>query len=381
MKVEPGAAVIFTLSQSESTVVPPVTAERSPPASRMTGADSPVIADSCSRTIYARHSPRSRERSLACVSWETKCRRGTAKSFSLRSRRRPRVSIVPRAPLGSIATTIRLISGLTIGARSCLVHSAPGTSSRISAFSSCRAKPGAAVSRTNCLKERRRKIGRIVLCRAPCDRCLRVLKQSFYKRYRPRRRGNYGHICHCQAVYRHTPIRELLPLPLSFFQRHVQLVKSMSTRPQTAIAAQACPKIAIVVKFGATSAEAGEFHVNSEQYQRVLELLLQAEGIIPNVTNRCEVDIDNTYLCTAKSSDVTILYRATKHGDNLTNITIGATVKNIQTAARVAAMACLSLDDGWVAMGTSPKALSILSEQITIIEGIMKKTYVSGGLD
>ena len=45
MKVEPGAAVILTLIQSESTVVPPVTAERSPPDSRMTGADSPVIAE------------------------------------------------------------------------------------------------------------------------------------------------------------------------------------------------------------------------------------------------------------------------------------------------------------------------------------------------
>ncbi len=33
-----------TLIQSDSTVVPPVTAERSPPASRITGADSPVIA-------------------------------------------------------------------------------------------------------------------------------------------------------------------------------------------------------------------------------------------------------------------------------------------------------------------------------------------------
>ena len=35
-----------TTSQSDSTCVPPVTAERSPPDSRMTGADSPVIADS-----------------------------------------------------------------------------------------------------------------------------------------------------------------------------------------------------------------------------------------------------------------------------------------------------------------------------------------------
>ena len=37
-KVEPCAAVIFTLIQSEITRVPPVTAERSPPLSRITGA-------------------------------------------------------------------------------------------------------------------------------------------------------------------------------------------------------------------------------------------------------------------------------------------------------------------------------------------------------
>src|SRR6266508_4291395 len=43
-KVEPSAAVMRTLIQSDSTWVPPVTAERSPPDSRMTGADSPVIA-------------------------------------------------------------------------------------------------------------------------------------------------------------------------------------------------------------------------------------------------------------------------------------------------------------------------------------------------
>ena len=43
--VEPCAAVIRTLIQSDITRVPPVTAERSPPLSRMTGADSPVMAD------------------------------------------------------------------------------------------------------------------------------------------------------------------------------------------------------------------------------------------------------------------------------------------------------------------------------------------------
>ena len=42
----PGSWVTSITSRSESSFVPPVTADRSPPASRMTGADSPVIADS-----------------------------------------------------------------------------------------------------------------------------------------------------------------------------------------------------------------------------------------------------------------------------------------------------------------------------------------------
>ncbi len=46
MKVWPRSAVIRTTIRSDSTLVPPVTAERSPPDSRITGADSPVIADS-----------------------------------------------------------------------------------------------------------------------------------------------------------------------------------------------------------------------------------------------------------------------------------------------------------------------------------------------
>ena len=45
-KLSPGLAVTRTLIRSESTRVPPVTALRSPPASRITGADSPVMADS-----------------------------------------------------------------------------------------------------------------------------------------------------------------------------------------------------------------------------------------------------------------------------------------------------------------------------------------------
>ena len=47
----PGSWVISTTIRSESTLVPPVTALRSPPASRITGADSPVIADSSTEAI------------------------------------------------------------------------------------------------------------------------------------------------------------------------------------------------------------------------------------------------------------------------------------------------------------------------------------------
>ena len=56
-KVEPGAAVMRTRIQSDSTWVPPVTAERSPPDSRMTGADSPVIAASLTEAMPSITSP------------------------------------------------------------------------------------------------------------------------------------------------------------------------------------------------------------------------------------------------------------------------------------------------------------------------------------
>ena len=50
-KEPPGSWVISTTTRSESTLVPPVTAERSPPASRITGALSPVIADSSTEAM------------------------------------------------------------------------------------------------------------------------------------------------------------------------------------------------------------------------------------------------------------------------------------------------------------------------------------------
>src|SRR6266849_2302190 len=55
--VSPGFELIRTLISSESTRVPPVTADRSPPDSRMTGADSPVIADSSTEATPSTTSP------------------------------------------------------------------------------------------------------------------------------------------------------------------------------------------------------------------------------------------------------------------------------------------------------------------------------------
>ena len=57
-----------TLIQSDSTRVPPVTAERSPPLSRITGADSPVIADSSTEAMPSTTSPSLGIRSPASTS-------------------------------------------------------------------------------------------------------------------------------------------------------------------------------------------------------------------------------------------------------------------------------------------------------------------------
>ena len=78
MKVEPGAEVIFTLMKSDSTAVPPVTAERSPPASRMTGADSPVIADSLTEATPSTMSPSPGMISPASTSTISPSRRSSA---------------------------------------------------------------------------------------------------------------------------------------------------------------------------------------------------------------------------------------------------------------------------------------------------------------
>ncbi len=56
-KLEPAPAVTRTRIQSLTTVVPPVTAERSPPDSRITGALSPVMAASLTEAMPAMISP------------------------------------------------------------------------------------------------------------------------------------------------------------------------------------------------------------------------------------------------------------------------------------------------------------------------------------
>ena len=56
-KVSPGFEVMRTTMRSLSTRVPPVTALRSPPCSRTTGADSPVMADSSTEAMPATMSP------------------------------------------------------------------------------------------------------------------------------------------------------------------------------------------------------------------------------------------------------------------------------------------------------------------------------------
>ena len=56
-KLSPGFDEISTTIRSDSTRVPPVTELRSPPDSRMTGADSPVIADSSTDAMPSTMSP------------------------------------------------------------------------------------------------------------------------------------------------------------------------------------------------------------------------------------------------------------------------------------------------------------------------------------
>ena len=68
--------------RSESTRVPPVTAERSPPLSRMTGADSPVMADSSTEATPSMTSPSPGTSSPASTTTRSPVRRESAATLS-----------------------------------------------------------------------------------------------------------------------------------------------------------------------------------------------------------------------------------------------------------------------------------------------------------
>ncbi len=82
-KVEPAAAVTRTLIPSDSTIVPPVTAERSPPDSRITGADSPVMADSLTEAMPSITSPSDGMRSPGSTSTTSPTLRSSALTSSV----------------------------------------------------------------------------------------------------------------------------------------------------------------------------------------------------------------------------------------------------------------------------------------------------------
>ena len=74
MKLSPGFWVISTTIRSDSTRVPPVTELRSPPHSRITGADSPVIADSSTLAMPSTTSPSPGMTSPASQTTRSPCR-------------------------------------------------------------------------------------------------------------------------------------------------------------------------------------------------------------------------------------------------------------------------------------------------------------------
>ena len=81
-KVSPGLTVHWITSQSDRIRVPPVTEEKSPPDSRMTGADSPVIALSSTEAPPSNTSPSQGIVSPASTSTISPLRRESADTFS-----------------------------------------------------------------------------------------------------------------------------------------------------------------------------------------------------------------------------------------------------------------------------------------------------------
>src|SRR5712692_937835 len=104
-KVSPGLAVTSTTIRSERTLVPPVTALRSPPASRITGADSPVIADSSTEAMPSMMVPSLGTRSPASITTISplrSCEEATRSSLPP-TRRRAMVSVRVRLSVAACA--------------------------------------------------------------------------------------------------------------------------------------------------------------------------------------------------------------------------------------------------------------------------------------
>src|ERR1017187_4841067 len=96
-KVSPGLEVMRTLIRSLNTLVPPVTALRSPPDSRMTGALSPVMADSSTLAMPSMTSPSPGMVSPASTRMISPERNRAAATISVRpplSKRRALVSVL-----------------------------------------------------------------------------------------------------------------------------------------------------------------------------------------------------------------------------------------------------------------------------------------------
>src|SRR6267154_4646410 len=101
--VSPGLEVILTLIWSDKTRVPPVTADRSPPPSRMTGADSPVIADSSTEATPSTISPSEGTNSPAETITTSPVRRFELGTFSILPFSSNRLATVSERALRSVS--------------------------------------------------------------------------------------------------------------------------------------------------------------------------------------------------------------------------------------------------------------------------------------
>ena len=109
----PAPAVMRTTMRSDRTRVPPVTPERSPPASRMTGADSPVMADSSTEATPSMISPSPGMTWPASTTTTSPACRSVETVSSMRLRRSTRPSTMPRRRCD--AEGGRLLAGLAQG--------------------------------------------------------------------------------------------------------------------------------------------------------------------------------------------------------------------------------------------------------------------------